>query len=466
MKGRFHFVWAVYYMRYGFWLCLIPLTRALLSGGLISFWSVFQQDLIILVGMAFLSLYAWLTATWQLTEDCLEIHFGFIFHRRCSCRPCQLAACELRRSLPQRLLGACELELFLNSCHTKKSYRLILTYRQGVVLRDALFPLNRVKNGSADESVPYRPSGGDWLMLAALSTNLVTETALVLMTIRHIRQLLGQDLEQQAVSKLEQLLATMGLAVPAGISLVLSIVFFFTCCSLVISVLRTGGYQVARTDGYLLCQGGLYTQVEQRIRTDCIHCIDVRRGLLSRISGFDSVYVYAGGFSNQNTPLLFFRRKDTTLSRQLLPEMMHWHAKRRYAARSIWQYIWRLLIPFSLVTVLWLVALYMLPKAAPIMAVCIGICLFFLSFAVEAFFTEGYHYAGNGKFILAFGRGFTRHFVTVLPREVTAKVIYSSLSIQQDRGDLVLCCPAGIRLRVRGICKSKADSALQKMYQL
>lgn len=450
MKGRFHFFYAVRYLRYGFLLCLIPLVRALVAFQLEAFFTALQQDVLILVVMAFLSVYTWLAARYSLQGEFLEISIGFLTQRTFRYRPQDFAACELRRTLFQRLFGAAELELYLTSRFSRKSHTLLLPYKQAVALREALFPV-------PDTEVQYRPSGGEWLMLVALSTNLITETALVVYTISKVQNFLGTDFSHIALSRLERFAMAAGAALPAGVSLLLSLFFLFTLCSLAISALRTGGYQVGRAGQLLLCRGGLYTRVEQRVRLGCVSSIDVRCTLLSRITGYNAVYLYAGGFSNRNTPVLFFRKQNPGLALQLLPGLALPRPLKRFRYRSVWQYLWVHGSVLAVWVVFWVVAGRLVPAVAPMMGLLCGLWLGLCLIQAEAFFTEGYEPVDDTRAYFAFGRMLTRHYVTVFLPRCSYKVAYTSLSIQENRATLMVYTPGGRKLVARGINKSEAD---------
>ena len=456
MKGRLHFLYALRYLRYGFLLCLIPLARALLSFQLQAFFTALQQDVLILLAMGFLSVYTWMSARYTLEEDVLELQLGFAFVRSFRYRPQDFAACELRRTLPMRLVGAAELELFLTSRASRRSHTLLLPYKQALALREALFPTPE------DTPVQYRPSGGEWLMLVALSTNLLTETALILYTVNRVQSFLGADFSHIALSRLERLTLAANAVLPAGFSLLLSLFFLFTLCSLCISMLRTGGFRVARAGGLLLCRGGLYTRVEQRIRMSCVNAIDVRHTPLSRLTGFDSIYLYAGGFSNRNTPLLFFHRRKPAVACQLLPEMALPQPLPRFAGRTAGQYLWVHGSALAVGLVFWLLSLRILPDLAPLLGLLCLLWLALLAVQLEAFFTEGYAPLPGRRACFAYSRRFTRHFVTAFLGGCSYTVQASSLSVQEDRATLTVCTPAGRRLTARGVCKSEADAFVRQ----
>lgn len=448
--GRFHFFYALRCLRYGFLLCLIPLVRALATLRLDDFLVALQQDALILALMGFLSVYTWMAARWRLEGDTLTLSLGFAVQRTYSYRTCDFAACELRRSLGMRLFGAAELELYLSACRSRKSHTLLLTRRQAEALCGRLFPVQT-------PDVQYRPSGGEWLTLVTLSTNLVTETALVLYTVHRVQSFLGADFGQAALSQLERVLLTVNSALPTGLLLMMTLFFFFTFCSLLISALRMGGYRVGRAGGTLLCRGGVYTRIEQRVRLDRVNCIDVRRTLFSRLVGWDSVYLFAGGFSNRNTPVFFYRRKDPSAASALLPGLVPARRLPRFAQRSPWQFFWPELTALAVLGVFWLPARRVLPGFAAVLGVLWLVSLGLLAMQIEAFFTEGWAPVDRDRVFFAFSRLFTRHFATVDVRGCAFGVTHTSLSVQQDRATLRLRTPAGRTIRARGIRESDAD---------
>lgn len=451
MKGRLHYLYALHYLRYGLLLCLIPLARALLAFQLEAFFTALQQDMLILLIMGFLSVYTWLGARYTLEQDVLRLDIGFIFPRTFCYRAADFAACELRRSLPLRLLGAAQLELYLRTCRSRKSHCLLLPYKQALALREAIFP-------APAEEVEYRPSGGEWLTLVVLSTNLLTEGALIVYTVNRMERFFGTDFSEAALSRLESLSVAANAALPAGLSLLLSVIFFFTLCSVVISVLRTGGFRVGRAGGLLLCRGGLYTRVEQRVRVDCLNAIDLRCTLLARLTGCQGIYLHAGGFTNRNTPVLFYSKRGQQRVQQLLPELVLPHPLPRYELRSPGQYLWVHGAALALWVVFWVLALRITPDVAPVLAFLCLAWLGLLLVQVEAIFTEGYAPAGEDRCCFGFSRRFTRHFVTVFLPGCACSITCTSISIQEDRATLTLFTPAATRVRARGICKSQADA--------
>lgn len=451
MKGRLHFFHALRCLRYGLFLCLVPLARALLTLQLQAFFTALQQDLLILLVLGFLSVYTWLGAGFALEGEELTVTSGFFFRHTRRCRLQDLAACELRRTLLQRLCGAARLTVYLRSRRSCGSLTMLVSYKQALALQEALFALPK-------KQVQYRPSRGEWLLLLALSTNLAAEGALVVGTVNRVQNFLGTDFSGLAISRLEQVLAAANLVLPAGLSLLLSLVLLFTLCSLAISALRVGGFRVGRAGGLLVCRGGLCTVTEQRIRMDCVNSIDVRRTLLSRVTGFDAVYLCAGGFTNRDTPLLFFKRSDPAVARQLLPEMALPYPLPRYERRNPWQFLWLHGSVLAVWTIFLPVAARVLPGVLPVLWLLCALQLALLAVQLEAYYTEGYAPQTAGRVCLGYSRRLTRHFVTVFLRGCQYQVSYSSLSIQEDRGNLSLTTPAGRRLIVRGICKSEAGA--------
>lgn len=450
MKGRFHYLYALRYLRYGLLLCLVPLVRALFAFQIEAFFTALQQDLLILVVMGFLSAYTWLGARYSLEAGVLRLDIGFLFQRTYCYHAQDIAACELRRSLPLRLLGAAQLEVYLRTRRSCKSQRLLLPYKQALALREALLPV-------PEQEVEYRPSGGEWLTLVALSTNLVTEGALVLYTVNRVERFLGTDLSGVAFSRLENLALAANTVIPAGLALLLSVFFFFTLCSVAISALRAGGFRVARAGDLLLCRGGLYTRVEQRVRVGCINAIDLRRTPLARLTGCQGIYLYAGGFTNRNTPVLFYSKRSAQRVRQLLPEMLPPAPLPVYARRSPWQYLWVHGAALALWVVFWVLALRLTPDLAPVLGLLCLVWLAFLLVQLEAIFTEGYAPRPDGRCCVGYSRRLTRHFVTVFLPGCGYSVSHTSLSVQEGRATLALYTPAGTRLVVRGVDKAQAD---------
>ena len=451
MRGRFHFLYSLRTLRYGFLLCLIPLVRALIAFRLDAFFSALQQDLLILLAIGFLSLYLWLATRYHLQDDELVVEIGLLWQRKSCLRVRDLAACELRASLPMRMLGAAELELYLNCRRGRKSQVLLLPVRQAETMQELLFP--------TPEKAPvhYTPTGGEWLMLVMLSTNLVTETALIVYAVRQVKEILGMDLQAMAISRLEAWL-------PTGASVLLALVFLYTLCIVVISTSRLVGFRVGRTDTLLLCRGGWYTHVEQRIRLDAVNVIDVRHSLLSRITDFDSVYIYAGGFTNRNTPLFFFRRKDPAAALRLLPQLCPPQKLPVRLPRSLWIYIWFPVAADVICAILWEVARHTLPSIAPLLGILCLALLVPLAILLEGYFTETYLPLDDARVYIGYTHLLTRHFATVFLHGCNALVNYSSLSVQADLATLQITTPAGYTLAARSVPKAAAEAWVRRRF--
>ena len=103
---RFHFLFAMHYLRYGFLLCLVPMVQALIQFDLPALFAALWQDAFILAACFAAAAVVWWFTRFTVEEHDVCTRQGVLVrsHHRYSAK--SISVVEIRRPLHCRLLGA------------------------------------------------------------------------------------------------------------------------------------------------------------------------------------------------------------------------------------------------------------------------------------------------------------------------------------------------------------------------
>ena len=447
-QGRFHIVYSAHLLKKGLFFCLVPLLQALLRWDLPSLYGVLRQEAAILLALAAVSLLLWRRTAWRRYADRLELRSGVGLHRLRVLRRSELAAVELRRGPLLRLAGASRVSLF--GARTDQTVRLYLTRRDASALADALLPPPR-------RQPLFKPVGGQRLSLVMVSANLISTGLLLGVSLRETEELLGSAVTLPLKDNLTRLEQLMERVAPTGVAWLFTLAFLLWGASLVVSLLRTVGFTVARSGGVILCHGGLFTRTERRILASAVTACDLRVTPVARLLRRYPVYFSAGAYRESDVPILVFKRGQTDLLEALMPGFVPpGGPTENRIGRSGVAFFWKsgLALAFSLAVTG--VSAWQLPGVTGLLTIP---CL--LSAAAVAVAAEGYRLEGAARtpgrvLTVQYSRLFTRHWVCVFTPDVTFRIFSQPFSQSVGRCDLTVRLPAGVRFRVRSVNRYRA----------
>ena len=222
LKGHFHIVYILKIIRYGLILCLVPMIQALLNFDLESLYRALRQDAVILIAMAALGAVLWRRVGFALTDKALVLDMGILVRRRASFARRDIAVLEQDRPLWLRLAGGSRVTVYMARGRGRNRATFYLPRRQAAALAETLLPVN-------SEAVLFAPTRAERVRLTMLSANIAATAALVLVSLRQTRRILGAGLEQKlndlALGQLAQVEKLLELVLPAGVAWLVTLVF-------------------------------------------------------------------------------------------------------------------------------------------------------------------------------------------------------------------------------------------------
>lgn len=102
-KIRFHPFQYSWCLRWGLVLCILPVLRALFSGGVGAAWPAFTQSAAILIAVCALAAALLLRSSITLADDQLTVRRGFLLFRTDSYPTSQICAVVTNRTIAGRL---------------------------------------------------------------------------------------------------------------------------------------------------------------------------------------------------------------------------------------------------------------------------------------------------------------------------------------------------------------------------
>ena len=387
LKGRFHVVYILKYIRYGLIFCLVPMVQALLAFDLPSLYRALRQDAVILLAMAFLAVVIWRQVGFTLTDQCLILDQGVFLHRRLSLLRRHIAVLELSRPLGLRMVGAAKVTVYMARGQGVRKAVFFLPKQQASTLAELLLPVR-------SDAVFFEPTGAERISLTMFSANLATTAALLWVSARETGQIFGQGLEQQlnalALDRLTGIEQLFELFLPAGLAWLFTLVFFFWGVALFWSLLSTAGFKVSRSGGVILAKGGHVNHTERRIVAAAVSYCDVRLTPAARLLKRRPVYLSAGSYRGGDIPVLVYKPGNEALLQALMPQFQPPpYAPGIVAGRSLPQFLWKGGAAFAFSAALLGVSLWRLPQLTPLLSLPLLLSLGLLLAGLEALVTEG-----------------------------------------------------------------------------
>ncbi len=443
MKGiaRFHFFYSFQYIRYAFFLSVLPLVRALLVFDLPSLFTALKQDGFIFLAVTLFSLLQWNAAGYSCGQERIFIEQGVLLRRQLLISRKSVAAIQLKQPLYARIFGATLLTIYFKQ--QKKAVSYWLFRKDAAILAHHLLPVNRRDN-------VFRPVGSERLSFSLLSANLITTGFLLTASAHKTTDLLGEEFNRFAISNLEKLEQMLEMLFPVGMAWLFTFIFVLTSIAVGYSFLHTAGFEVCRNGGVIVARGGLITKTERRILASAVTACDVRTTPFSRILRRSPVYLHAGGFSGNDLPLMVYRKGCEQQLERLMPEFrLAPLALAPVRGRSFMQFIWLPGSLFLFFASLSGVAAWLIPEVAPFFSLPAFLCLVSTLVSVEGFFVETVQQTDNRTLQLCFTRFLTRHRVCVFGAQVGYRFTQNPLLYYNRWCNFRLYLPCGLQFRVR-----------------
>lgn len=392
-ERHYHPLAAVQVFRRYLVLALLPLFSALLQWDLAALYRALRQNAVLLAALAVFSLVQTLASGWALGPDgTLTLCSGLVLRTQTRLHGGALAALLVEQPLHYRALGAARLTLY--PARTARPITLYLYRRDAQRLAEALLPAP-----AAGRQVTYRPAGGEWLRFVLLSANAAATGTLAALALRQSSQA-ERYAEQLALEQVNAVARFAARWLPVGLAWLLAAAGLLLCVSLGRSLLRMGGYRAAADGRVLVAGGGLLARWQTRIRADSLRWADVRRTPTARLLRRWPVYAAAGSFDGA-LPLAVLCPGDAASLRAVqsllpgfaLPPAAGPGLARGRSTAAFFGVSGGL---FGTLLTLTLLAVQLLPAAAPLLAVPTAAAFVLLVVSAEGRRTEGAWLAACG----------------------------------------------------------------------
>lgn len=311
------------------------------------------------------------------------------------------------------------------------------------------------------EAVLFAPTRAERVRLTMLSANIAATAALVLVSLRQTRRILGAGLEQKlndlALGQLAQVEKLLELVLPAGVAWLVTLVFALWGVALFASLLSTSGFKVCRSGGVILAKGGHVNHSERRIAVPAISACDVRLSPAGRLLGRRAVYLSAGSYRGGDIPVLVYKPGAEALVQALVPQFAPPpYSPEVLAGRSLPLFLWKGGAAFAFFGALMGVSLWKMPRITPLLALPLLLCLGLLLAGLEAWVTEGVWQTPGGTLAVQYTRGYTRHTVYLLTADFSLTCRQTPFSESVGRCDLIARLPCRARVKARAVKYARA----------
>lgn len=454
-RGRFHVVYILRFLQRGLVLCLLPMIRALLRFDLESLVLALKQDAVILAVMALVAFLLWRRGGWQLEPGRLVLKFGLVGWHEWVLPFDQVAVLEQARPFWLRILGACRVTLYTARSKPFKKTRIYLTRSQGALLAETMLPVKQ-------DSVVFAPSGAERLRFTMLSANLAASLALLFVSAKQTKILLGESgstfFNQLTLGNLAKVEKLVELVLPAGLAWLFTLICMLWGVAILFSFLATSNFRVSRSGGVILALGGRVNHTERRVLVSTISCCDVRQTPIARLMRRFPVYLSAGSFTGSDRPFLIYKKGEEQLLNALLPAFrMEALDPGPISDRSWPLYVWKGGTLLGVSAVLLSVSLWRLPSLSPILLFPLALSAGLTALGIEARFCEGASRQEGGSLRVCYTRHFTRHDLCVLTPDLSFTTFQTPFSESIARCNLYIRMPCRQKLRVRGLKQYQAD---------
>lgn len=448
---RFHFLFALHYLRYGFLLCLVPMAQALIDFDLRGLFAALWQDVFILAACLAASAVVWWFTRFSVEEHDVCTRQGVLVRSAHRYSSKSISVVEIRRPLHCRLLGASYLTLYFKTRGTRRKAELCLPRRAAEAAADALLPV-------ADDVRVFAPTGFEKLAFVMLSANVLTSCLFLWLGAQRLTDWLGSGVRDKAFENFTKLESLFEAVLPAGLALATAALFVVVSAAFALSLLHTTGFRVCRTGGVILSRGGLLTKTERRILVSAVTSADVRVTPVARLLRRRPVYVTAGSYRGGDVPLMVCRASAPRAPQALVPRYEPAEGPMcRCARRTPGQFLWKPGAALAVSLALCGVALWALPGVLPVLYVPVLAAAGCLAQSAEGFFAEGMAKQPGGALCVTYTRFFTRHEVCVLTADVTYEMFRHPMSVRDGRCDFTVRLPCGVKCRARGVMYVAAD---------
>ena len=398
--------------------------------------------------MAALGAVLWRRVGFALTDKALVLDMGILVRRRASFARRDIAVLEQDRPLWLRLAGGSRVTVYMARGRGRNRATFYLPRRQAAALAETLLPVN-------SEAVLFAPTRAERVRLTMLSANIAATAALVLVSLRQTRRILGAGLEQKlndlALGQLAQVEKLLELVLPAGVAWLVTLVFALWGGALFASLLSTSGFKVCRSGGVILAKGGHVNHSERRIAVPAISACDVRLSPAGRLLGRRAVYLSAGSYRGGDIPVLVYKRGAEALVQALVPQFAPPpYSPEVLAGRSLPLFLWKGGAAFAFFGALMGVSLWKMPRLTSLLALPLLLCLGLLLAGLEAWVTEGVWQT------VQYTRGYTRHTVYLLTADLSLTCRQTPFSESVGRCDLIARLPCRTRVKARAVKYARA----------
>lgn len=454
LEGHFHIVYILKVIRNGLFLCLVPLVRALLDFDPASVWLALRQDAAILLALAVLGAVLWRRVGFALTDKALVLHTGVLLRRQLAFARRDVAVLEQARPLWLRLAGGSRVTVYMARGRGPNKATFYLPRRTAAALAESLLPVD-------SGAVLFAPTRAERVRLTMLSANIAATAALLLVSLRQTRRVLGEGLEQKlndlALGQLAQLERLLELVLPAGVAWLVTLGFALWGVALFWSLLSTSGFRVCRSGGVILAKGGHVNHTERRIAAAAVSACDVRLTPAGRLLNRRAVYLSAGSYRGGDIPVLMYKPGAEALVQALLPGFTPpVYAPELLAGRSLPLFLWKGGAAFALSGAVMGVSLWRLPRLTALLALPLLLSLGLLLAGLEAWITEGVWQTPGGGLAAQYTRGFTRHTVYLLTGDLALTCRQTPFSESVGRCEVIARLPCRAKVRVRAVKYARA----------
>jgi hypothetical protein len=459
MQGRFHWSYALRFLRKTLIVYLLPLVQVVFDRAWSALLVALYQDFALLCVAALLCTVFLFSSRWWLDADgTLHLHWDLVWQVDRTLRSADLAAVQLDRTLFQHITGAAKLTLYPACPDRKANFTLYLPASSAKRLAERLIPAE-----VSDQSEVYHPDGGEYLALAFLSANGLTTLLLLLVALRQ-QQLYGAA-GPQLTAHLSNAAAWAAHWLPVGLAWLLTALAFLAGVSLGRSFLHTLRYRVWNVDGILCGRGGVLHTSRYRIRTAMISYADVRLTPAARLLHRCPVYVAAGAYADNEIPVYIYDPRDakqTAALEAMLPGFQMPPRRRSDPAGRSIALLLPTVLPLVLFAFLTFVSAYVLPALTPVLLFPTLYFALMLFAAREAWYTENAFCVG-GRLTLRRQQNFTIHCVCVLTPHVCLSLFQTPWAVAERRTDLSFYMPGRRHFNVRSIPLADAERCLKQL---
>ncbi len=454
-KSRFHIIFTLKYFKYVLIFSVVSFLQALIRFTAASFFIAFFTSAFLFLACFVAAFVMWYFTSFSIEKGIITVKRGLVFKCESVYIKNSIAALDIERNLFHRILGASVLTVYFKNNFLPRKVKFYLPKKAALKAANTLMPVK-------EKNAAFEPAGVQRVILVLLSANIISTGAFIYVSLDYIGNLLGQSPLELAMLARDNIVSISTMVkniIPAGVVIILTLVFFIASLTVLLSFFRTAGLRVCRAGGVILCKGGLITKTERRINTNCILACDVKVTPIARLIGRKALYITAGSYKSSDYPLLVYKKEHEDRPKILLSEFSLPSEKLcDYKRKSIFQYVYKQMFCLFLCAIAFAVLSYMQIPLAALMALPVFFVLLSLAVSIEGFFKEGVSKNENRTISLYYTKFFTRHEICVFTHNVKYRVFQHIFNVKNKNSNLRVDMPYGYDLRVRGIEIERAMS--------